>query len=380
MTPQLFDEHNLSTLSWPASEDGDYARRYLSPFMQHGPRTYIRNAYTTLQLLRVGDTLLPITLNAYHADNSYVCSPYTHYVSYAQEEFVNLKNPPVERLLRALFLPLAWYFRRSQLDNVLYVNNWLLSTNLYPVMTPDEITAALMFLVKRYPERAIVFRSVDNYHNPTLYKTLLQAGCRMIFSRQVYYQDVQSRYVQKKKQYRIDLKHFQRTPYTVVEGAQLRDNDSIERILELYNDLYLRKYSYYNPQFTPAFIRLALDEQLLTLKAFQKEGRIDAVMGYFARRGTITPPLFGYDTSLPQKLGLYRLLSTLTALDALANKQLVHFSAGVGQFKRHRGGLPALEHNAVYDAHLPATRRRPWSLLKSIMDKIAVPIIEKYGF
>ena len=176
MTPQLFDEHNLSTLSWPASEDGDYARRYLAPFMQHGPQAYIQNAHTTLQVLRVGDTLLPLTLNTYHPDNSYVCSPYTHYVSYAQEEFVNLKNPPVECLLRALFLPLAWYFRRSQLDNVVYVNNWLLSTNLYPVIAPDEATAALTFLVKRYPERAIVFRSVDNDHNPTLYKTYYKQG------------------------------------------------------------------------------------------------------------------------------------------------------------------------------------------------------------
>ena len=197
MTPQLFDEHNLSTLNWPASEDGDYARRYLVSFIQHGPQTYIRNVRTRLRVLRVGDTLLPITLNEHHPDNSYVCSPYTHYVSYAQEELVNLDNPAVERVLRALFVPLGWYFRRSQLDNVVYVNNWLLSTNLYPVMTPDEITAALTFLVKRYPERAIIFRSVDNYRNPTLYNTLLQAGCRMIFSRQVYYQDVQSSYVQK---------------------------------------------------------------------------------------------------------------------------------------------------------------------------------------
>lgn len=55
-------------------------------------------------------------------------------------------------------------------------------------------------------------------------------------------------------------------------------------------------------------------------------------------------------------------------------------SAGVGEFKRLRGGIPVMEYNAVYDAHLPATRRRPWSLLKGIMDRVAVPIIKKYGF
>ena len=380
MTPQLFDQHNLTAVKWPTSEDGEYARRYLSSFILNGPQTYIRNVRTTLLVLRLGDIILPITLADYHPDNSYVCSPYNHYISYGQEEFVNLKNPPLEALLRLLFVPIAWYFRRNELDRVVFVNNWLLSTNLYPAIQADQITASLTFLAEQYPERAIVFRSVDYYRNPTLYNTLLKEGCRMVFSRQVYYQEVESAYVQKKKQYKIDLKHFQRTFYRVVDGSQLRDDDSIERIVDLYNDLYLRKYSYYNPQFTPAFIRLALDEQLLTIKAFQKEGRIDAVMGYFARQGTITPPIFGYDTSLAKKLGLYRLLSTLTSLEALEKKQLVHFSAGVGQFKRLRGGMPALEYNAVYDAHLPAARRRAWTVLKGLMDRVAVPIIQKYGF
>ncbi len=379
MNVALYDRANLGALDWPATTDGDYARRYLVPFMEHGPRAYIANAHTELQVLRVGATLLPITPTRFHPDNSYVCSPYSHYVAYGQEEFVTLKNPPLEAALRLLFRPLGWYFRRAQLDRVVYVNNWLLSTNLYPVLTSEQVTAALRWLVEAFPDRAIVFRSLDAEHNPVVFAALRAAGTRMVFSRSVYYQDVPSPQVQQRQHYRRDLKHFERTPYKVVDGDDLSPADA-PRIVALYGDLYLRKYSYYNPQFTVAFVQLCLQQRLLVIKAFRRDGRLDGVLGYFIRRGTLTPPLFGYDTRLPQSLGLYRLISTLTALEGQRQGALVHFSAGVGAFKRARGGVNAIEYNAVYDAHLPAERRRPWALLHALMDHAAVPIIRRYGF
>lgn len=379
MPIELYDAANIAALDWPTTPDGDYARRYLLPFIQHGPQTYIANVHTRLQVLRVGDTLLPITPTDYHPDNSYVCSPYNHYITYGQEEFRELKNPPVEAALRALFVPIGWYFRRNLFDRVVYVNNWLLSTNLYPALSAEVITAALNFLVAAFPDRAIVFRSVDSFRNPLLYATLLARGCRMVFSRNVYYQEVSQAWVRNKQQFKFDLKLYQRSPYTVINGADLPP-DAWPRVVELYNALYLQKYSYYNPQFTAAFVRLALEHNLLTIKAFQREGRLDAVLGYFERHGVITPPLFGYDTSLPQKLGLYRLLSMRTSLDAIENNWLVHFSAGVGRFKRLRGGVSAIEYNAVHDAHLPPARRRPWTLLKGLLDGVAIPIIQKYEF
>jgi hypothetical protein len=195
----------------------------------------------------------------------------------------------------------------------------------------------------------------------------------------VYYQEVQQRAVQRTHEFRSDLKVLQRTPYTVLNAADLKPSDA-ERIVELYDDLYLRKWSPYNPQFTPDFIRLALAERLLTIKALARDGRIDAALGYVTRGRYITAPLFGYATALPKQLGLYRMLTALTSLDALASGQAVHFSAGVGPFKRLRGGQAAIEYNAVYTRHLPAGRRRPWRFLQVLMDRLAIPIIQKYGF
>jgi hypothetical protein len=225
----------------------------------------------------------------------------------------------------------------------------------------------------------VVFRSIDARGNPDLLAALAARGCRMVFSRSIYYQDVASAYVQGKRQFREDLKSFKRTPYQVIDGAALSADDA-ERVLALYNGLYLNKYSRFNPIFTVEFIRLALAERLLHIKALARDGRIDAVLGYVARHGYITAPLFGYDMQLPKETGLYRQLSTLISLEAQARGDVLHLSAGVGPFKRLRGGLPAIEYNAVYHAHLPGWRRRPWLLMQAVADRLAIPIIQKYGF
>lgn len=374
----IYTHHNLAKLAWPQTEFGDYARRYLTPMVTNGPQAYIANAQTELQVLSVDDIVLPVTPTTYHPQNSYVCSPYTHYVTYGQQEFAVLKNRPFELLLKLLFIPLAAYLRRTEFDKAVLVNNWLLSTNLYPGLTAIQIRSALKHLIAAFPDRAVIFRSVD-VRQTALLATLRELGCEMVFSRNVYYQDPRSLSVQRAKQFRFDLKHFRRSPYQIVTGEEFADSD-IPRIVQLYNALYLDKYSRYNPQFTPEFIRLALRQQLLTIRAFTLDGRIDAVMGYFTRQGLATPPLFGYDTSLPKTTGLYRLLSMLMSLEGLQHNLTVHFSAGVGRFKHLRGCLPSIEYNAVYHAHLPANRRRPWQLLRLLMDKTAIPIIQKYGF
>jgi len=366
-------------VDWPASEDGDYARRYLGPLLARGPETYIANAHTALWALRAGALVLPVTAAEFHPDNSYVCSPYAHYISYALQEFRELRNPPLEAGLRLLFRALGVYLRRSALDRVVYVNNWLLSTNLYPAGAAEQAADIVQALAAEFPDRAVVFRSVDKRGNPELMAALAAAGCRMVFSRSVYYQDAGSAYVQRKRQFREDLKRFKRTPYTVIDGAALAPADAA-RVLELYNGLYLNKYSRFNPIFTLDFIQLALSERLLHVKALARDGRIDAVLGYVARRGLITAPLFGYDLRLPKEAGLYRQLSTLISLEAQARGDTLHLSAGVGPFKRIRGGLPAIEYNAVYAAHLPAWRRRPWALMQAVADRLAIPVIQRYRF
>ncbi len=375
---QFYTRENAAQIAWPETADGDYARRYLLPFLTDGPQAYMRNVYgTELMVAQVDETIIPLTVTDFHADNSYICSPYSHYISYGgYEEVERLNNPAAEALIRAVLHPVAWYFRRAQLDRVVYVNNWLLSTNLYPGLDEATIRALAQALPARFPDRTVIFRSVDERANQRLLQTLAGEDYRMVLSRQVWY--MQPEEAQRTRQVKEDSRVLRHHPYTVVDGQALTD-DELERCLDLYNLLYLEKYSYYNPQFTPAFLRLARDAEILHLRALRRDGQINGVMGFFVRNGLMTQPLFGYDTGLSMDEGLYRLLTLITLQEGQARNLLVHASGGVGKFKKIRGGKSVIEYNAVYDQHLPVQRRLPWRILQRI-SAAAIPIFQKNDF
>jgi hypothetical protein len=167
--------------------------------------------------------------------------------------------------------------------------------------------------------------------------------------------------------------------YEVIPHQKLSAAD-LPRLVQLYRALYLEKYSFYNPQFGERFFELAWKEKLLHFHALRHSatGRIDAVLGYFCRNGIMTTPVFGYDTSLPQKTGLYRMLSAVLLDIAKENGHLLHESSGAAEFKRNRGAVSEIEYSGVYDAHLPAYRRAGWSLLQHILNRYGVPLMKKF--
>lgn len=376
---RFYDRNSLKEIDWPDTEDGRYARAYLEPIMLQGTQSYMSNVDTTLLLARIDDLVLPVTVNEAEYDNAYVCSPYTHYVRYAKQELTLLRKPFLEKGLSALLSVLGWGMRRSKINKVVHVNNWLLSTNLYPAMSGEQAVYLLAAVKERYPEHAVVFRSLCPGLHPDLTGKLKQAGCQLIPSRQIYlYQandpnfgNAKSRWLLK-RDYDLLAKHG----YEFVSEANLTDAD-IPRIAELYKLLYLEKYSYDNPQFSEYFIATAKASGALTLYGLRKEGRIDAVMGYFSRNGVMTTPLFGYDTALPLSIGLYRMLSACLIVQARENGHLLHESSGAAQFKRNRGAVADFEYSAVYERHLPLGRRWCWLLLDRLLNRVGVPLMRR---
>ena len=108
------------------------------------------------------------------------------------------------------------------------------------------------------------------------------------------------------------------------------------RCVELYELLYVGRYSGCNPRFTAAFVALAVRARLLTVLvlADAASGAIDGVLGYYARNGYLTCPLFGYDTAQPAAAGLYRLLSLKVLQEGRRLGVEVHASGGAAGFKR----------------------------------------------
>ncbi|MFC5702355.1 GNAT family N-acetyltransferase [Cohnella faecalis] len=375
----LYERANLERIDWPDSVDGRYARAYLEPLVREGTDRYIRNVRTTMLLMRIDDLILPITVNDGEYDNCYVCSPYTHYIRYAKRELELLNRPVMEKSLSALLDVLGYFMKRSHLNRVVHINNWLLSTNLYPPLSGEQAKAVLNAVREAFPEHAIVFRSLCPSLHAEMIADLRAEGCKLVPSRQIYlyrsndptFGNAKARWLLKR-----DYELLSDNGYEFVSAGDITDDD-ISRIVELYAMLYLDKYSYDNPQFNEEFIRLAKRSGALTLYGLRKNGRLDAVMGYFSRTGVMTTPLFGYDTTLPQSVGLYRMLSACLMRQARETGHLLHESAGAAQFKRNRGAIAEIEYSAVFDRHLPLGRRWCWSLLERLLNGIGVPLMRK---
>lgn len=364
-TPETFE-----AVDWPDPATA----RYLGKLCAQ-PRHFVANVDVPMGCLAWRGKVLPLSLGRRPRIGSFVGSPYSQYIHYAEEE-LRLVPTPARFPLKLLIRCLGWWLRKARFNQVVMVNNWLLTTNLYQDWDPVRDAEVPQFLIEAFPDRAILFRTVNPYLDAALLQTLESQGYRKLVSRQVYLRDSS---VAANRQLRNDLKLYRRTRYQLVH--RLRDEE-LERARELYELLYIRKYSIFNPQFTVSFLRLLQESGAMEFRGFRSpEGRLDAFFAFNVRQRefgqVMSQPLFGYDTSLPAELGLYRLLSTQTYLEGLEHDRMVHMSAGVGEFKRNRGATPMLEYNCVYHDHLPPARRYPWLVLEQLLARIAGPLLEK---
>lgn len=376
-TIQLFDATNLQYCKWPETEEGRYAQKCLVPFIMRGVSTFISNVQTDLRVLIHGELVLPITINLAEYDNSYVCSPYSYFISYAKESLASVSKKLVFHSLYAFLCGVENVFKRFKINKVVIVNNWCYSTNLYPRMQPKQLAEIVQYLKQRFPDYAIVFRSVDRHSSPTCYQSLQNLGFTYIASRQIYFIEPWTTTLFDSRLFKCDLKLLNNSGYEIVDGENLTEKE-LPRLLDLYRTLYLEKFSSLNPQFTEQFLQLALRDKMLHFKALKKEGRIDGIVGFVERNGEMFCPFFGYDRSLPQEIALYRLLSTVLMLEADRRHLLFHQSSGASMFKKIRKAQSCIEFTAVDYRHLRLKRQIPWIILDKICNSLGIILMKRY--
>ncbi len=352
--------------------------RWLAALLREPSTHWVRNVETQFSTLRLGRHWLPVTCNEREYDNSYVCSPFNAFTAYAREELRVLQSRSLRQVLGCLTFALEGWLKWGQVNRNVHINNWLLSTNLYPDLDPNHIAPATTALIGRFPNHALVFRSLNHVTNSSLLAAFDAAGYQLTPSRQVYLFDGgKADYLAKKNCIR-DGKLLKQTDYLVVPHEALTVGD-LNRIELLYRLLYLDKYSYHNPVFTPAFWHLCYQHKIFTFTGLRDEsGDLQGVVGTFVENGVMTTPLVGYNTALPQEHGLYRRLMAVVLQDAAERGVVLNLSAGAASFKYLRGGVPAIEVSAIYARHL--SRRRQWVLktLTAILQRIGVPLMQRY--
>lgn len=355
--------------------EDDTMRRWFRPLLEHGTAFCAPNAVTTPAFLRTARIELPVSVNETEWDNSWICSPWNHYITYAKEEISRATGGAVSWVASKSLDGIGAWFQRAEFNRVVMVNNWLLSTNPWPKWGAGDLPEMLDALIARWPEHAIIFRSLNSRESGPLLDRLKKSGARLVPSRQVWWYDAHSPAVLRSRDLRHDLRLLKRGDLEIVPHEAISPQD-FPALVQLYAQLYLGKYSRHNPQFTEAWFRHLHAEGLARFTALREPtGRLVGVEACSALHGVLTSPIVGYDISLPQSLGLYRRLAALPIEEARKLDLPLNLSAGVGRYKALRGGEAVMEYLGIYDRHLPAKRRRPWRCVHLLSNHLLAPYV-----
>ncbi|RTM07635.1 MAG: GNAT family N-acetyltransferase [Hyphomicrobiales bacterium] len=340
----------------------------------------IANLKTKVETFEVAGRVFPLTLNdADEAPNCYICCPTSAYIDYAIDETRNFAaHPSLRRALDALIGACAPLVRASGLDHQAQLNNWLYSTNPVPLLDRSTVASLRTALTERFPDRAIVIRSLNEIADPATIEALSAEGFRMLAARQIYIFADRSAAPVMTKNLKRDRKQLGATPFERVGDADFTDAD-YARAEQLYNMLYLEKYTRLNPHYTARYIAEMHRRGIISLAGLRRPGGdLVAVTGLFENGGTLTQPIVGYDTGLPPGEGLYRMMMAMAQDHASARGLFFNMSAGAAGFKRLRGAVAAIEYNAVYAGHLPLRRRLAIRLMETVLALVGIPLLRRF--
>lgn len=354
----------VQELSCASGTAGSWAR-YLTALLADGPRAYADNADVDIEALLVDGTLLPLVLSRGGESAAESCSPRSHYVAYSLEEAAK-RHPGLPPWLFSVGAAAATpLIRAAGIDRVISINNWLLSTNPSVRLDLEQVREVTACLTRKYPDRAILWRSLNPKLDAALIEHARLCGYRLLRSRRVYMLDAGPWVYRRHQNARRDFALLKRTRFEAISDPEALAPHA-ERIAELFRSLYLGKHSRLNTAFNARFFAVTLAAGVFEYRAFRVDGEVAAFLAFFIRDQVMTASLVGYDLKLPQSLGLYRLCLATFLAEAASRGLRLNLSSGADEFKRLRGGLPVDEYEAVYDRHLAWTRRAGWFALSSL--------------
>ncbi len=372
--PVLFDPATATEADWSAN--ADKTRAFIDAVAKAGPSAFANNITTQWRALRSGGRVFPVTINDGEIGGSYVCLPHSAYSLYAREELHLVATGWMKGPLSGLIAIADKLLRAAEINRIVHVNNWMLSTNLHGDWDGSDASQIVDVLTRQFPRHIIAIRSVDPWTSPALFAALSRGGWQLLPSRQIWVTDDLAANWSRRRDTKSDrriLKQSGLVTETLASPSALRDGD-VERITALYAMLYLDKYSQLNPAFSAAWVRMTLETGIIRYHvARDSDGVIQAVAGTFTVGDVLTTPVVGYDTTRPQSEGLYRSACLLAYEEALAKGLRVNGSAGAAAFKRNRGAHGVIEHTAIWTRHLSLGRRLILRLLSGLLNRIAVP-------
>jgi hypothetical protein len=362
--------HEISVIDSSSAKDvwpqESWGREYLRALCLQGTNGFISNTQSDFAAVQIDGICVPLVINHGAGDRCYLASIQGHYIDYAAAEVALIENKIARASMLALVAALQRLPRLLRLERAVFVNNWLMATNPRVVLDPSQVEALTEYLIRRYSDYAIVFKTIDEVTCPMLLSQLESSGYQRLLSREVYLWDPRA----EDRHARREMKLLTTTPYRMVDGTDLEDGEFL-RIADLYREVNIERHTALNPQYTPDWFRLIVRSGLMTLKAFCSNGTIDSFCTYFRRGDLIVASAGGHSLALNKTHALYRLANAVCLRAAVESGAVLNMSGGSGVFKRRRGAVPQLEYALVHAEHLSALRRRSWAAFVSLYNGAA---------
>lgn len=328
-----------------------------SPIVEHGIPWCAANIHADASWIDTPSGRWRVAVTSPCDRNCYVVSATAQYFDYAREETRRLASPVLRTIARWSFTPLAPMLRA--LDPIVVLDALPVSTVLHPTRSRREWDDALACARLAYPQRPVVVRSLDPVTSAETIGHLLSNGLHLVPSRIVFHQDPRSTAFWRIRNIRHDVALAEHAP---MESRRMLADDA-PRIAELYWQLYGEKHSTLNPRFSVPWLAHGISAGVLRGSGLIHDGRVAAAYLSYTVHDIMTNPVFGYDITLPQSLGLYRRLSLRALQDARENRLRLHASSGAPGFKQSRGGVPALEYHAVDLRTVRGAQRVAWQAM-----------------
>lgn len=342
-----------------------------SPMVQYGAEWCAANIHAKCRWLDVSGARWRVSLTTATPRNSYVVSATGQYLDYAAEETRRLPSPVTREVSRIGLAALAPLLRR--LDPIVVLDALPVSTVLHAPRSAAEWNVALAAARDEFRGAPIIVRSLDQVHAATTIDHLRAAGLCLMASRLVFHQDPRGNAFWKIRNIKHDMAMASSAP---MHHRELVPADSGE-IASLYWQLYGDKHSTLNPRFSAEWLAHAMRTGVFAGEGLVHDGRLVAVYLAYRVEDVMTNPVFGYDTSLPQELGLYRRLSLLSMQRAHDTGARLHASSGAPGFKQSRGGVPVLEYHAVDLSTVRGVARAAWATAIRVADSVGPAMLRQ---
>lgn len=310
--------------------------------------------------------------------NCYIVSPFNMMISYSKDELIKVDSKIQRYFASALIYGFESILKIFEIDTVQTLNNYMFSTNFFDKDFENiDILELEKVAYENNPKHTMLIRSVNKIQNSVLYEKLQNNGWIPLVSRQVYI--FKSINICKKHQNYLRDKKLLNSDRYIFKELDINDLELFEKAEELYNKLYLTKYSQHNIHFKALYLKELQEHKLIHLRLLYDcvEDKYVGVVGLVGEEGVITAPIVGYDDSYDIKEALYRRVIAYAIEYTMKKKYLLNLSSGASHFKTMRGAEAHLEYMFVNVKHLSSFKKIIWRILNLIANYFYAPLLKR---